>query len=191
MKRKRSKNSREFEKFSMDNLPELGEADKQESITETILEIVFGVIGLAFFTYVLNNNGQFPVQVNSMEKAALIPVFTESFLRFVPVMMAITGLEVSRSATLLAQGRQSSLTNWWNIITHGANMVLSVFLLRSFPLIMVEGFKVLPLPADWDFIKIEAGINTGLKVIIILSIIGMSVEIIRRLFREARMPACQ
>ena len=176
----------EFDKFNADDLPELGETDKQESAAENVLEIVFGVIGLAFFTYVLNNHGQFPIQFGSMEKVAFIPVFTGSFLRFVPIMMAITGLEVSRSATLLAQGRHSSLTNWWNIITHGANMVLSVFLLRSFPLIMVEGFKVLPFPADWDFARIEAGVNTGLKVIIILSLVGMGIEIIRRVYREAK-----
>jgi len=179
----------EFDKFNADSLPELGESDKGETITETVLEIVFGVIGLAFFTYVLNNHGLFPVKINTMETAALIPLFTDSFLRFMPFMMAVTGLEVSRSATLLAQGRPTSLTNWWNILTHGANMVLSVFLLRSFPLITADGFRSLPLPADWDFSRIEAGVNTGLRVILILSLVGTGVEIIRRLVREAKNSA--
>ena len=106
-----------------------------------------------------------------------------------PFMMAVTGLEVARSATLLAQGRPSSLTNWWHILTHGANMVLSVFLLRAFPLITVEGFKTLPLPADWDFARIETGVNTGLKVIIILSLVGAGFDIIRRVYREAKNSA--
>ena len=106
-----------------------------------------------------------------------------------PFMMAVTGLEVARSATLLAQGRQSSLTNWWHIFTQGANMVLSVFLLRAFPLITVEGFKTLPLPADWDFARIETGVNTGLKVIIILSLVGTGIDIIRRVYREAKNSA--
>jgi hypothetical protein len=171
----------EFEKFSMDDLPELGEANKGESIIETVLEVIFGVIGLAFFTYILNNNGLFPIRFNSMEKAAL--------LRFIPYMMAVTGLEVARSATLLAQGRQSSLTNWWYILTQGANMVLSVFLLRAFPLITGEGFKSLPLPADWNLARIETGVNTGLKVIIILSLVGTGIDIIRRLVREAKSSA--
>jgi len=179
----------EFDKFDVDALPDLGEADKGESITETVLEIVFGVIGLAFFTYILNNNGLFPIRISPMKEVALIPIFTDSFLRFMPFMMAITGLEVSRSATLLAQGRQTSLTNWWNILTHGANMVLSVFLLRAFPLITAEGFKSLPLPADWDLARIETGVNTGLKVIIILSLVGTGVEIIRRLVRIAKSSA--
>src|SRR4030042_388750 len=60
----------EFDKFSMDNLPELGESDKPESITENVFEVVFGVIGLAFFTYILNNNGLFPIKFGAMESVA-------------------------------------------------------------------------------------------------------------------------
>ena len=179
----------EFDKFNADDLPELGESDKDQSIVETVLEIVFGVIGLAFFTYILNNNGLFPVKFSPMDKVALIPIFTDSFLRFMPFMMAVTGLEVARSATLLAQGRETSLTNWWHVCTQGANMVLSVFLLRVFPLITMDGFKTLPLPADWNFARIETGVNTGLKVIIILSLVGTAVDIIRRLVREAKNSA--
>jgi hypothetical protein len=179
----------EFEKFSVDALPDLGEAEKQPTIPGTVLEIILGVIGLAFFTYILNNSGQLPIYINLDERMTLGRVFTDNFLRFVPVMMAITGLEVARSATLLAQERQNSLTTWWHIILEGANMVVSVFLLRSFPLIMLEGFKALPLPADWDFVRIEAGVNTGLKVIIILSLVGTGIEIIRRVYLEARNPA--
>ena len=106
-----------------------------------------------------------------------------------PFMMAVTGLEVARSATLLAQVRESSLTNWWHILTQGANMVLSAFLLRAFPLITVDGFKTLPLPADWNFARIEMGVNTGMKVLIILSLVGTGFDIIRRLFREAKNSA--
>ncbi len=84
----------EFDKFVADELPELGESDKQQSIVETVLEVVFGVIGLAFFTYIPNNNGLFPIKFSSMEKVALIPVFTGSFLRFMPFIMAITGLRL-------------------------------------------------------------------------------------------------
>jgi hypothetical protein len=180
----------EFDKFSLDSLPELGEADKEQSTAETVVEVVFGVIGLAFLTYMLNNHGLFPVKIKPMETAAMITIFTDSFLRFMPFMMVTTGLEVSRSATLLAQGRHTSLTNWWNILMHGANMVLSVFLLRAFPLITLDGIRSLPVPAAWDLAGIETGVNTGLKVIIILSLIGTGVEIIRQLVREAKNSAC-
>ena len=180
---------KEFEKFSVDNLPEINDTNKQPTISGTVFEIVMGVIGLAFFTYVLNNNGQLPTYINLASKMTQVRVFTDNFLQFFPVMMAITGLEVARNAMLLVQGRQSSLTNWWHVIMEGAHVVLSVFLLRSFPLIMLKGFQPLFVTAEWDLAQIEPGINTGLKVIIILSLIGTGVEIIRRLFQEAKNPA--
>lgn len=180
---------KEFEKFSVENLPEIDDTNKQPTTPGTVFEIVMGVIGLAFFTYVLNNNGQLPTYINLASKMTQVRVFTDNFLQFFPVMMAITGLEVARNAMLLVQGRQSSLTNWWHVIMEGAHVVLSVFLLRSFPLIMLKGFQPLFITAEWDLAQIEPGINTGLKVIIILSLIGTGVEIIRRLFQEAKNPA--
>jgi len=180
---------KEFEKFSVDNLPEINDTNKQPTISGTVFEIVMGVIGLAFFTYVLNNNGQLPTYINLASKMTQVRVFTDNFLQFFPVMMAITGLEVARNAMLLVQGRQSSLTNWWHVIMEGAHVVLSVFLLRSFPLIMLKGFQPLFVTAEWDLAQIEPGINTGLKVIIILSLIGTGVEIIRHMFQEAKNPA--
>jgi hypothetical protein len=182
---------KEFEKFTADDLPELDETDKQPTIPGTVFEMVMGVIGLAFFTYIFNNNGQLPIFENPSSKIAVVRIFTDNFMRFVPAMMAITGLEVARNATLLAQGRHSSLTNWWQIIMEGANIMLAVFLLRSFPLIALEGFQSLPFAADWDFTQIQSGVNIGLKVILILSILGTGVETLRRLYREARSPARQ
>ena len=180
---------KEFEKFSVENLPEIDDTNKQPTTPGTVFEIVMGVIGLAFFTYVLNNNGQLPTYINLASKMTQVRVFTDNFLQFFPVMMAITGLEVARNAMLLVQGRQSSLTNWWHVIMEGAHVVLSVFLLRSFPLIMLKGFQPLFVTAEWDLAQIEPGINTGLKVIIILSLIGTGVEIIRHMFQEAKNPA--
>jgi len=180
---------KEFEKFSVENLPEIDDTNKQPTTPGTVFEIVMGVIGLAFFTYVLNNNGQLPTYINLASKMTQVRVFTDNFLQFFPVMMAITGLEVARNAMLLVQGRQSSLTNWWHVIMEGAHVVLSVFLLRSFPLIMLKGFQPLFVTAEWDLAQIEPGINTGLKVIIILSLIGTGVEIIRHVFQEAKNPA--
>jgi len=118
-----------------------------------------------------------------------IVLFTSSFLRFVPVMIALTGLEIIRSATLMAQSRHSSLTDWWHFFNQVAQMMLDGFLLGSFPLITLEGFRSLPFSAGWDITRIESGVNSSLKVILILSLVGMGVDVIRRLYREIRNPA--
>jgi hypothetical protein len=116
-------------------------------------------------------------------------VFTQGFMSFVPLMMALTGLGIARSATLLAQGRRTRLTAWWRIGSEIASIVLTVFLLGAFPLITVQGFQSLPFPAAWDFIRTDAAFNIGLKVILILSMVGSLVDIVRALIREIRNPA--
>ena len=174
---------KEFEQFKLEDLPELAAEEKNPSLPENIFEITFGVIGLAFFTYIINSGGQLPI-FWSRESQQSILIFTESFMRFVPIMMALSGLEIARSATLAAQARHSSVTNWWHIFTQVASMVLTGFLLGSFPLITLEGFSSQPFTAGWDIARIDNGVHLGLKIIMILSLIGSGVEIIRRLFRE-------
>lgn len=180
---------RELEQFKLEDLPELKKEEKSPDTAGMIIEIILGVVGLAFFTYVLNNNGQFPVYVNPSEKMGQVQVFTEGFLRFVPAMMAIAGVEIARNVTLLVQNRHSSLTNWWHMLTEGAHITLSALLLGAFPLVSLEWLRDFAMSTGWDFAAINNSVHIGLKVILVLSIVGSSVEIIRRLVREIANPA--
>jgi hypothetical protein len=180
---------KELEQFKVEDLPELSDLKKQPSRAENIIEIVFGVLGLAFFTYLLNNNGQFPIYVNPAEKIGQVSVFTENFLRFVPAMMALAGIDIARNATLLAQDRHSSLTNWWQIMSQIGHVILSGLLLSAFPLLSLDWMKDFALTSGWNFAQIENGANLGLKVILVLAIIGSVVEIIKWMIRELSNPA--
>lgn len=180
---------KELEQFKVENLPELSEDKKGPSRVESIFEIVFGLLGLAFFTYLLNNNGAFPVYVNPAEKLGQVTIFTDNFLRFVPAMMALAGIDIARSATLLAQDRHTSLTNWWHILSQVAHVILTGLLLGAFPLISLDWMKDFALTTGWDFAAIENGANLGLKVILVLAIIGSVVEIVKWTIRELRNPA--
>lgn len=180
---------KELEQFKVENLPELSDMKKGPSRAESIIEIVFGVLGLAFFTYLLNNNGAFPIYVNPAEKLGQVKVFTDNFLRFVPAMMALAGLDIARSATLLAQDRHSSLTNWWHILSQVGHVILTGLLLGAFPLIALDWMKDFAMTSGWDFAAIENGVNIGLKVILVLAIVGSVVEIIKWTIRELSNPA--
>ena len=179
---------KELEEFKIEDLPELSEQDKEPSAAESVFEIIFGVIGLAFLTYIADSGGRVPVFWNA-ESQGMVGLFTQNFLRFVPVMMAITGLEVARSATMLAQGRRSALTNWWYIVMQGANLIVNGLLLGSLPLIALEGFEALGFAANWDMVRVNDGVNLGLRIILILAVVGTSIDIIVRLVREFRNPA--
>jgi hypothetical protein len=179
----------DLDKFDLDDLPELAEEEKEPSIAGMIFEIVVGVAGLAFFTYILNSGGQLPIYGSLAGRMVQVRVFTEGFMRFVPVMMALTSLGIARCATLLAQGHRTSLTAWWQIGSEIASMVLTGFLLGAFPLVSAQGFQSLPFPAAWDFIRVDSGINIGLRVILILSLVGNLVDVVRAVIREVRTPA--
>lgn len=179
----------ELEEFDLKDLPELSADEKDPTKAGIIFEIVMGIIGLAFFTYIFSTGGRLPVFPNLQGSGELVRLFTDNFLRFVPVILALAGLDIARNATLLAQGHHSSLTNWWRVCTQGANMALNIFLLRSFPLVVLEGFRSMPFAVSWDFARIASGVNTGLKIVMIISLVGQGIEILRRLYREISNPA--
>ncbi len=179
----------ELEKFDLNDLPDLSEIEKEPTFASMVFEIVVGVLGLAFFTYIYNSGGRLPLFGAEGDSLTQARLFTDGFMRFVPFMMAVTGLEVSRSATQLTQGHQTSLTVWWDIATKAANFVLAILLLGAFPLLSTAGLQALLFTAGWDFTRVNSGVDTGLRVILILSLVGMTVEIIKTLIREIRNPA--
>lgn len=176
----------EFEKFDASDLPELSEMDKKPSIAGTIFEIVMGVVGLAFFTYLYSTGGTLPFFTSGGGNLGQVRIFSDNFMQFVPFMMALTGLEVSRNATLLVQGQRSDLIDWWHAIAEVASLVLTFFLLGSFPLLTLTGIESLPFASGWDQARVISGMNTGLRVILILSVVGSIVELIQWVVRRLR-----
>jgi len=186
---KEIKELEDIEKFKVEDLPELAKADDTPTLPGAAIEIILGVLGLAFLTYITSTDGRLPLFWYTGSELQLARIFTDNFMRFVPIMMALTGLEVSRNATYLAQGKQTDLTAWWQIITKGANTILTILMLGAFPLLSAEAFGILATTAGWDLARISTGMNTGLKVILILSLVGSIVEIIRGIYRKAVKPA--
>ncbi len=179
----------ELDKFDAKDLPELAETESRFSAAGSIFEIVLGVLGLAFFTYIIRTGGMIPFVSSMGEAVQQARVFLDGFMRFVPAMMVFTGLGIARNATLLAQGRRTSLTNWWEVVTEAASGVVTVLMLAAFPLVTTGGFQKFFTAAEWDFARIDAGVNLGLRIILILGLIGSVVDIMRATIREVRQPA--
>jgi len=186
---KKIKELEDIEKFKVEDLPELSKSEDMPTLPGAAIEIVLGVIGLAFLTYITSTGGRLPIFWYKGSELQIGRVFTDNFMRFVPIMMALTGLDVSRNATYLAQGKPTELTAWWQIITKGANTILTIFMLGAFPLLSADAFEFMATAAGWDLTRVAAGMNTGLKVILILSLVGSIVEIIRVVYRKAVKPA--
>ena len=109
-------------------------------------------------------------------------VFTKNFLQFLPAMMVIIGLWVAHSARLLGFGRHTPLTNGWMIFSLGAELIVNILMLSSFPLIALQGLQALGLAGG--IVCINGSINQGVRIILILTVIGTSVNIIKRLMKD-------
>ena len=117
-----------------------------------------------------------------------VRLFTDNFLRFLPLIIALAGLDLARSITLLVLGYHSSLSNWWQICIQGAQVVMMVFLIRSLPLITLSAFSKVG-SGDLDFTNLQSMANKGIGIAIGLGIFGTIVDIIRKVFRELRSPS--
>jgi hypothetical protein len=177
----------ELQKLNIPDLPELPEEDKEPSKIGLSIEIVLGAIGIAFFTYVQNSGGHVPFFSNPESEMQLMRIFTDNFLPFIPIIIALAGLDLARNITILTQGRKSSLTNWWEICTQAANVFLLGLMIKTLPIITLEGFQNY---FDIEvFGRLEPWANRGLAIAMGLGIFGSTIEIIRKVVREVRKPA--
>lgn len=176
----------EFHKFKLHDLPELPAEEKEPSKIGTSIEIALGIIGIAFFTYVNSTGGRLPYFFSPQTEMVLVGVFTDNFLRYVPLILALAGLDIARNVTLLVQGYHSTLTNWWQICTQGAHWIMMAFLLKSLPLITLDSALQMVGVADMDITYLESLANTGIAIAIAVSMIIIIIDTLPKVIREIR-----
>ena len=168
-------------------LPELPKEEKKPGKVGLWVEIVLGVIGIMFFSYIRSTGGKVPYFINPDAVLQMVPLFTGNFLRFMPYMIALAGLDIARNATTLVQGYHSAFTSWWQIATRAANIVLLAFLIGAMPLISLESFG--ELAGAEGFAQLGRLANTGLAIGLGLGLFGTLVEIVRSIIHEVRNPS--
>jgi len=178
----------ELQEFKIHDLPELPAEEKEPSKIGTSIEIALGIIGLAFFTYINSTGGRLPHFFNPQTEMVLARVFTDSFLRYVPLILVLAGLEMTRNVMLLVQGYHSALTNWWQICTQGAHTVMMAFMLKSLPLITLDVFRMVGA-ADMDIAHLESLANTGIAIAIAVGMVITTIDTLRKVIREIRKPS--
>ena len=177
----------ELQEFNLPDLPELPAEEKEPGKIGLSIEIALGFIGIAFFTYVNNTGGYVPYFINPQTEMQHVLVFTDNFLRFIPVILALAGLDLTRNIMLLVQGYHSALTSWWQICTQSAQVVMMALMLKSLPLITLDAFSSIDA-VDLDFAHLESLANTGIAIAMAVGLVGTSIEIIRKVIREIRSP---
>jgi len=178
----------ELQEFNIPDLPELPTEEKEPGKIGLSIEIALGIIGIAFFTYINSTGGRVPYFFNPQTEMKLVQLFTDNFLRYVPLILALAGIDLTRDGMLLVQGYHSSLTNWWHICTQSVHVVLMGFMIKSLPLISLNGFQSIG-GADLDFTHLGSLANTGIAIGMAVGIVGTTIEIIRKVIREIRSPS--
>ncbi|MCD6356869.1 MAG: hypothetical protein J7L66_06235 [Anaerolineaceae bacterium] len=186
-KGKEIKEIEELQELNIHDLPKLPEEEKGVSKIGSSIEIILGIIGLAFFTYIQKTGGFVPYFINPGSDMQIVRLFTDNFVQYIPFILTLASLDIARNTTLLTQGCHSSLTNWWYILTESANVILMGFLIRSQPLITLISFNNI-FDSD-SFTQLESMVNIGIPIAIGLGILGSIVDIIRKSAREIRNPA--
>lgn len=177
----------ELQELHINDLPELPQQEKEVSRVGVSIEIILGIIGLVFFTYIQKTGGQLPYWKMPSSDMQLLPLFTPGFVRFLPFILALTGLEIARNLTLLVQGRPTPLTMWWQIAAKIANLALLIFLISSLPLVTLHFFQ--QVLGNDSLMELEPLVNTGLAIAMGLGILGSVVDIIKQVVREVRNPS--
>jgi len=178
---KEIKELNEFQDFNLPDLPELPVEEKKPGKIGLSIEIALSIIGIAFFTYVNNTGGYVPYFINPQTEM-------QHVLVFIPLILALAGLDLTRNIMLLVQGYHSALTSWWQICTQSAQVVMMTFMLKSLPLITLDAFRNIGA-ADFDFAHIGSLVNTGIAIGMGVGIFGTVVDIIRKSIREIRSPS--
>lgn len=177
----------ELQEWKISDLPEIPAEEKEPGKIGLSIEIALGIIGILFFSYINSTGGHVPVFFNPQSEMELVQIFTDNFLRYVPFILALAGLDLTRNGMLLVQRYHSTLTNWWHICTQGAHVVLMGFMITSLPLITLESFQNL-LGSD-SFAPLELMANKGIAIAIAVGIVGTAIEMIPKVIREIRSPS--
>ena len=116
-----------------------------------------------------------------------LPLLSNAFSRYLPYINALWGLQIVLDLILLNQGRWATTTRWLRVTLLGLGIALAAVMLAGPDLVVSDPAM---LSAAWpdlsaDAVRILILVPRILvKVILGLSILGNSVELLKRLLRQ-------
>ena len=165
------------------DLPEVQDVEKF-SIPGLVAEIVFTGVALMVFNFFPQIVG-FGFSVNS--QWAFLPLLSEAFFDYLPYINGLWALQIVLNLFLLRQGRWQTVTRWLHMTLLALGIALAAVMLAG-PDLVVSNAEA--IRAASPNLSTEAGrILTAIprilaKVLLGLTILGQSVELIRSLVRQ-------
>jgi hypothetical protein len=178
----------EKEEWNPRDLPEVEESD-QVSLVETIVEIVFSVVGLVIFNFYPEIIGFY----SFTDKGSIfMPILTQAFFSYMPWINLLWGMQIALNAWLLQQMRWQKSTRWFSIAIKAGEVVLAYIMLKGPALVNVTTEKFLAFnpifPTDAAQI-IATLFSQVVTVALLLVIIINGAEIVKELVKMVRRRA--
>ena len=172
--------------LDISDLPQLPEEQKEVNRVGKAFEILLGIVGLVFFTYMRSTAGFVPYRTNLSEQVHMVPFFSANFVKMIPFILILTAVDLARNILLYVQRQHSALTSWWHIISESANVILLGFLLSSLPLFTLEVLNEF-MDAE-SVLSIQSIVHIGMAIALGIGIVGGVSDIIKGIIRECKQP---
>jgi hypothetical protein len=181
----------EQKEWSISDLPERVQETDKVHPWEPIAGIFFGIIGLLIFTVFFEDLAGFWWLVDGNWN--MVPIFTASFMTFLPWIAINISLDICRNALILFQHQYTLLTRVFEIVILSSELALAAAMLRAGDLINFDKTLALQrgLPAEAvKGIQVMLDMNfvhwflVFLIVVISLSLLSCIVRLIKSIIKN-------
>ena len=150
-------------------------------ITETAFEITFSLVFIVVLNFFLDRIGIYSLGESGWIS---IPILNENFQRYIPWLTAGAILDIGLNLYLIRRGFWDKLAVVIKVLTNAFKIAINSVILNGPAIITItrNAWQKLNFETGFTAEGVSQGLNTGLRVVLVLSIIGLVVDSIKRLY---------
>jgi hypothetical protein len=157
--------------------------EKPVKVFDLALEIFFTVVALLVLGFYGRKIGMYFAHGGEWY---FVPVLTEVFYRFVPVISIFWGLVVARDLWVLRENRWTAAARWFSagMILFNAGILLAMLLGQPIVALTADslrGLAWLGWPAE-TFQAVQRSLEISVRVVLIFALLGAGVELVKTFY---------
>lgn len=173
--------------WDINDLPELVKLEDKIQIWEPIAGIVFHTLLLVVFAFPFDQLIGFWWFAD--EEWQMVPLFTEAFKAFLPMMAVGIGLNIILNGIQLHQRKQSLLTRWFEVLINGYEISIIGMMLNAGTLMEVNQSLALERGFPLDSIEDISLVfqNNHFHYFLIFLIVVISIDLITKAIKAVKL----
>lgn len=146
---------------------------------ELIVDIFFSGLAIMIFNFFPQIIGFTPslnsvIETGNWQKVLFIPVLSDAFLRYVPVITAIAMLTIVLDGILIQRGHWEAWSRWFAVAIKALGISIAV--------VMLSGPSLIAFPSESAGIPMSL-INLGVRLGLVLAIVFGALDLVKMLLR--------